>query len=137
MGLLIDNGTERAALELVQSAVEQRALSESQLKELIVTLQSVKIPQEHLWLAAEGERGSLIATLDDMGKRLGIGRYMLGSPRGRLAALDLIDRMQAVKFDSLDEAMRAIDIVENDPPTNTLPVWAGSHQPIISHHSSW
>ncbi len=114
MALLIDKSAESAAIELIQQGVARRAFDAVQLKELLSMLQSLKVPLDHYRLAIEGERVSLVDSLEELGKRQGFLRHLLGSPQGRTIALDILDTLQAVKFEDLDKSLAEIDSSDNE-----------------------
>ncbi len=114
MAFLLDGDARSAALYLIKSAVRHHAFSEAQLQELLPILNDMKTPQEHLWLTIEGERGQLLTVLDEFSKKQGAARYLLGSPRARIVALDMLDHLQAITYEDLGASTKAIDSVSNE-----------------------
>ncbi len=99
MSMSVSGSAEMAALDVVKTAVEQRALNEVQLVQTIEMLRSFEPLNERFKLAVQGERGMLQTALDSLATKQGLTYFAFGSPTVRLATLELLDRLEAAPLD--------------------------------------
>lgn len=113
IAFLIDQAAMGAALNVIQTGIEQHSFNESLLKQVLALLESNKIPSDHFWLAVEGQRGIAQTVLSELAQKQGAVRLLLGSPQARINALDMYQGLQQLTFDDLDKCIADMDQIEN------------------------
>jgi len=114
MSVAVCAGPERAAMEVIKLAVEQRSLTEPQLVSLLDVVRVRQLANEHFQLAVQGERGMLLTTLDSFANRQGPLRYVFGSPGARTVTLKLLARLEAAPVDDIQDFMSQCSSVQGD-----------------------